>query len=36
MEHLGSYIEYDMMEVVNDHWLSLLVYLHVTLVQVQI
>jgi hypothetical protein len=25
MEHLDNYMEYDMMEVVNDHWLSLLV-----------
>jgi hypothetical protein len=25
MEHLNSYMKYDMMEVVNDHWLSLLV-----------
>jgi hypothetical protein len=23
MEYLDSYMEYDMMEVVNDHWLSL-------------
>jgi hypothetical protein len=23
MEHLDSYMEYDMMKVVNDHWLSL-------------
>jgi hypothetical protein len=32
---LDSYMKYDIMEVVNDHWLSLPVYLHVTLVQVQ-
>jgi hypothetical protein len=24
-EHLDSYMKYDIMEVVNDHWLSLLI-----------
>ena len=28
MEHLDNYNEYDNMEVVNDHWLSLFAYSH--------